>query len=152
MSTQLYKEHHYHYFLDNRFFFSFRKCHIGAPLCGWGGSSIIRFGTNFMWNLSTHRKSTGLMKSMIWLYLVPYTIKRAIPLLPVSCPRPRRAGLSPHHLIKNHNCKNAANFRKLISIYIKEEPLGLLKNIVTTMHYYALSLNSQEKAILLKFS
>ena len=36
MSTQLYKEHPYHYFLDNRFFFLFENV-ILEPLCVDGG-------------------------------------------------------------------------------------------------------------------
>ena len=50
------------------------------------------------------------------------------------------------------NGLNAANFRKPISIYIKEDPLGQLKNIVSMWLNEANYLNSQVKSIHLKFS
>ena len=134
MSIQLSKEHHYHYFLENLFF---RKCHIGAPLCGW-----------------------GVQHYPIWhkFYVKPeYTqeinwFDEEHDLIIFSTLHHHPGNPPPPCVMPRHNCKNAANFRKPISIYIKENPLGQLKNIVTTVPNYALFLNSQEKAIHLKFS
>ena len=45
MSIQLYKKHHYHYFLENLFFF---ENVILEPHCVDGGSSIVGFRSVYM--------------------------------------------------------------------------------------------------------
>ena len=140
MNIQLYKEHHYHYFLENLFF---SKMSYWSPTVWMGGLALsdlaqilcetwVHIGNQLVWwrawsdYFSTLHHHPGNPPP-------PCVMPEAQEGWPLAAP--------PY---KNHNCKNAANFRKPISIYIKEDSLGQLKNILTTVPYYTLFLNLQE--------